>query len=81
MNKKIQLLIQIIEQNLSLLKMELEDTEPIQTQLPDNTIKITDLIQTSEQEEQPEYYEEPDEGPSILLNTQEQEEFYKRFKL
>jgi hypothetical protein len=54
--------------------MELgEETRPP----PENTISIADLIQNPE----PEYYEEPDEGPEILLNNAEESTFYEKFKL
>jgi hypothetical protein len=74
MEAKIRLIIQTIENQLELLKMELgEETRPP----PENTISIADLIQNPE----PEYYEEPDEGPEILLNNAEESTFYEKFKL
>jgi hypothetical protein len=79
MQEKIQLIINSIENQLNLLKLELNEGSLPPPQ--DNTIKLTDLIQVPENNEEPEYYEEPDDSPDLLLNNQNEQEFYKSFKL
>ena len=77
MNKrKVNLLIQNLENLLECLKLELEDDEEEK-----NIVKITDLIPQVAPDEAVEYYEEEDDGPDILLNNKEEQKFYERFSL
>jgi hypothetical protein len=74
--KKVNLLIQNLENLLECLKLELEDDEEEK-----NIVKITDLIPQVALDEDVEYYEEGDDGPDILLNNKEEQKFYGRFNL
>lgn len=77
--KKVALLIKNLEIVIESLKLEIGDEYESEVQ-PSNTVKLTDLIEKPLQEEDIDYYEE-DEGPDVLLNNKEEQEFYSKFKL
>jgi hypothetical protein len=77
MNKrKVSLLVKTLENVIESLKLELGEEE----EQPQNSIKITDLIEKSLSDDGINYYEE-DSGPDVLLNSKEEQEFYSKFKL
>lgn len=76
--RKVRVLVKTLENVIESLKLELDDEEE---QHPQNSIKLTDLIEKPLSDEEVQYYEEDDSGPEVLLNSKEEQEFYGRFKL
>jgi hypothetical protein len=75
--RKVSLLVRTLENVIESLKLELGEEEE---QQPQNSIKLTDLIEKPLPDDDMDYYEE-DTGPDVLLNSKEEQEFYSKFKL
>lgn len=82
--KKIILMIKNIENILETIKLEMDEEPDVETKPESkNIVSIQDLVKSAYSTDEPDvdYYEEDNDGPNILLNNNEEMEFYSRFKL
>lgn len=82
--KRIKLYIENIENVLEMMKLELEKEEEPSEPKENTVISLSEFLQKPLSElsdTEVDYYEEPDDGANVLLNSKEESDFYSNFRL